>query len=48
MEGANKSLQGRAITVLSDRDWEILMNALENPKGPSPELIKLCKKYVWR
>ena len=46
MEGANKSLQGRAITVLSHRDWEILMTALEGPQEPGPELVKMWQKYA--
>ena len=46
MEEANKSLQGRAITILSDRDWEILMNALEGPQEPEPELVKMWQKYA--
>ena len=46
MEEANQSLQGRAITLLSDRDWDQLMDSLDNPKGPSPELVKMWQKYA--
>ena len=46
MEEANQSLQGRAITLLSDRDWDQLMESINNPRGPSPELIEMCKKYA--
>ena len=46
MEEPNLSLQGRAITILSDRDWEQLMDSIDNPRGPSPDLIKLCQKYA--
>ena len=46
MEEANQSLQGRAITLLSDRDWDQLMDSINNPRGPSPELIEMFKKYA--
>ncbi len=34
-----------AIT-LSDRDWDKLMDALDNPGEPSPELVKMWQKYA--
>ena len=46
MEEANQSLQGRAITILSDRDWDQLMDSLDNPPDPSPELRSLWQKYA--
>ena len=46
MKGKNLSLQGRAITVLTDREWEQLMDALDNPKGPGPQLKKIWQKYA--
>ena len=46
MEESSLSLQGRAITILSDREWEQLMDALDNPQGPGPELKKMWQKYA--
>ncbi len=46
LEESSLSLQGRAITVLTDREWEQLMDALDNLKGPGPQLKKMCKKYA--
>ena len=46
MKNENLSLQGRAITTLTDREWEQLMEALDGPQEPGPELRKMCQKYA--
>jgi uncharacterized protein (DUF1778 family) len=34
------------VITLSLRDWEALMEALQNPGPPSPKLLEASKRYL--
>ena len=45
MKGKNLSLQGRAITILSEKEWEQVTDMLNNPPELSPKLVKAIDRY---
>ena len=45
MKGKNLSLQGRAITILSEKEWEQVTDMLNNPPELSPKLTKAIDRY---
>ena len=45
MKEKNLSLQDRAVTVLSEEEWDQVVEMLENPPELSPKLIKAIERY---
>ena len=45
MKGKNLSLQGSAITILSEKEWEQVTDMLNNPPELSPKLTKAIDRY---
>jgi len=45
LEAANKIIRQHEEIKLSNKDRELFLNALENPKEPTEQLRKAMKKY---
>ena len=45
LEAVNELIQAREMVVLSRRDWEAFMDALEYPPAPNAKLERVSRRY---